>query len=161
MDLTNNSLPEIMQLSTAQLGFQNVEKVIVQSATARFTERNGSYLWHILQHVSFTHFVELIKIKDKTKRVFFELLIIKTTPSVQELKRQIDTIAYERVGLSNNNELSFSQLHQKIVPEQATDAIKSIYLFDFIGLNASQLVEERDLETGILDHLQEFIQELG
>ncbi len=161
VDSPNKSLPEIMQLLTAQSGFQNIEKEIVQSANAQFTERNGSYLWHLVQHISFTHFVELIKIKDKTKRVFFELLIIKTTPSVQELKRQIDTLAYERVGLSGSTGLAFEQLQHKIVPEQATDAIKSIYLFDFMGLSTSQLVEEKDLETAILDHLQAFILELG
>jgi predicted nuclease of restriction endonuclease-like (RecB) superfamily len=162
VDSPNKSpLPEIMQLSTALSGSPNLQKEIVQSATAQFTERNESYLWHLIQHISFTHFVELLKIKDPTKRIFFELLIIKTTPSVQELKRQIDTLAYERVGLSEKTQLAFQQLEQKIIPEQATDAIKSIYLFDFMGLNASHLVEERDLETAILDHLQAFILELG
>jgi predicted nuclease of restriction endonuclease-like (RecB) superfamily len=161
VDSPNKSLPEIMQLSTALSGSPNLQKEFVQSATAQFTERNESYLWHLIQHISFTHFVELLKIKDPTKRIFFELLIIKTTPSVQELKRQIDTLAYERVGLSEKTELAFQQLEQKIIPEQATDAIKSIYLFDFMGLNASHLVEERDLETAILDHLQAFILELG
>ena len=160
-DFPNKTLPEIMQLSTAQLGFQNTGKEIGQSATAQFIERNGSYLLHIVNNISFTHFVELIKIEDNTKRVFFELLILKTMPSVQELKRQINTLAFERVGLSENTGLAFEQLQRKIDPQQASDAIKSVFFFDFLGLKTSSLIEEKELETALLDHLQDFLIELG
>jgi predicted nuclease of restriction endonuclease-like (RecB) superfamily len=160
-DFPNKTLPEIMQLSNAQLGFQNTGKEIGQSATAQFIERNGSYLLHIVNNISFTHFVELIKIEDNTKRVFFELLILKTMPSVQELKRQINTLAFERVGLSENTGLAFEQLQRKIDPQQASDAIKSVFFFDFLGLKTSSLIEEKELETALLDHLQDFLIELG
>jgi predicted nuclease of restriction endonuclease-like (RecB) superfamily len=115
----------------------------------------------VLERISFTHLTELIKIEDKTKRSFYELLILKTTPSVKELKRQISTLAYERVGLSKNTEIAFDQLQQKIIPEKANDAIKSIYTFDFLGLKSDTLIEESDLENALLNHLQDFIQELG
>ena len=96
-----------------------------------------------------------------SKIKFYELLILKTTPSVKELQRHINTLAYERLGLSNDVELSFDQMQQKIEPEQALDAVKSVYFFDFLGLNTQKLVEEKDLETALLNHLQEFILELG
>jgi hypothetical protein len=57
--------------------------------------------------------------------------------------------------------MAFGQLQQKIIPESANDAIKSVYLFDFMGLNSNELIEEKDLESALLNHLQEFIQELG
>jgi hypothetical protein len=47
------------------------------------------YYSKLFTNISFTHFAELIKIKDTTKRKFYELLIVKNTLSVRELERQI------------------------------------------------------------------------
>jgi hypothetical protein len=90
-----------------------------------------NYFQNLIERTSFSHFVELIKIEDGTKRKFFELIILKTTPSVQELKRQINTLAYERVGLSQDLDLATNQLLGKIEPTKVEDSIKNIYLFDF------------------------------
>jgi predicted nuclease of restriction endonuclease-like (RecB) superfamily len=160
--LSHKPFFEIMQLSTAQLDTTTKsENEIVQSPTARLEQRNTNYLQHLVQQISFTHFAELIKIEDKTKRAFFELLVIKTTPSVQELRRQINTLAFERVGLSENMEFALEQLQLKIEPQQASDAVKSVFLFDFLGINTLQLIEENELETALINHLQEFLIELG
>jgi predicted nuclease of restriction endonuclease-like (RecB) superfamily len=160
-NLPKSSFVEIVQLPTAQFDDDTIIASKVQLTTAQFSERNDKYLLHIIQNISFTHFAELIKIDDKTKRVFFELLVLKTTPSVKELQRQINTLAFERVGLSSDTELAFTQLQSKIEPEKSSDAIKSIYTFDFLGLKSDSLIEETDLETALLQHLQDFIQELG
>lgn len=90
-----------------------------------------NYFQNLIERTSFSHFVELIKIEDGTKRKFFELIILKTTPSVQELKRQINTLAYERVGLSQDLDLATNQLLGKIEPTKVEGSIKNIYLFDF------------------------------
>ena len=110
---------------------------------------------------SYTHLTELIKIDDVTKRNFYELLIIKTQPSVDELKRQINTIAYERLGLSKDKELAFEQLKKKIEPTTSTDLVKSHYFFEFLGINKPDLIEETELEHALISNLQEFILELG
>jgi predicted nuclease of restriction endonuclease-like (RecB) superfamily len=123
--------------------------------------KTDNYYRLVLERISFSHFIELIKIEDKTKRNFYELVILKTTPSVIELKRQINTLAFERVGLSKKLELAHEDLLEKISPELPEHAIKSIYTFDFLGLNADSLIEEKDLEIALLNHLQAFIQELG
>jgi hypothetical protein len=52
-------------------------------------------------------------------------------------------------------------VNQKIIPQKPTDIIKNIYAFEFLDLKERELVEESDLETALLDHLQEFILELG
>lgn len=115
----------------------------------------------IITSVSFSHFVELIKISDELKRKFYELLILKTTLSVNELKRQISTLTYERLGLSGDYEKAFSQIQQKIMPEQNTDIIKSHYFFEFLDINQPELIEETELEQALINHLQQFILELG
>jgi predicted nuclease of restriction endonuclease-like (RecB) superfamily len=42
-----------------------------------------------------------------------------------------------------------------------TDIIKSVYAFEFLGLKTKDAVEESDLETALLDHLQDFMLEMG
>lgn len=115
----------------------------------------------LLSKLSYSHLVELIKIQDNLKRAYYEIACIKGTWSVRELKRQINTLAFERVGLSANPESANEQLLKKITPELPQDAIKNIYAFDFLGLKGDSLLEEKDLETALLNHLQEFIRELG
>lgn len=115
----------------------------------------------ILQNLSYSHLEQLIQIEDSLKRTYYEMACIKGTWSVKELKRQINTLAYERVGLSSNTDLAQEQLLSKISPELPENAIKNIYSFDFLGLKSDILIEEKDLETALLNHLQYFIQELG
>lgn len=119
------------------------------------------YVEEIISKISYSHFIELIKIQDENKRRFFELLIVKTTPSVRELKKQISTLTYERMGLSYSQDKAMNQLLQKIVPEKTEDAIKNIYNFDFLGIRSDSMIEEINLETALLTHLQDFIHELG
>ena len=158
---------QIGQLSTDEFNLIDNEKLAIrQLATDKSQKTNDlgkseNYYRSILEKISFTHFAELIKIEDKTKRTFYELIVLKTIPSVKELKRQINTLAFERVGLSTNVDLAQEQLLNKITPEMPFDAIKNIYTFDFLGLKNDGLIEEKELEAALLSHLQDFIQEMG
>lgn len=122
---------------------------------------DSKYFIKIFSKISYTHFVELIKISDDNKRKFYELLIIKNTLSVRELERQIATFTYERLGLSGNHETAFAEIQQKINPAEPSDAVKSIYFFDFLNLPNAHLVEETELEEALISHLEKFILELG
>jgi predicted nuclease of restriction endonuclease-like (RecB) superfamily len=124
-------------------------------------QEDESYYKQIFTQISYTHFVELIKIKEPTKRKFYELSIIRNTLSVRELERQIATLTYERVGLSESSELAFKELQNKIIPETTNDAIKSIYFFDFLNLPNAHLIQENQLEAALINHLEKFILELG
>jgi predicted nuclease of restriction endonuclease-like (RecB) superfamily len=120
-----------------------------------------NYYKELISNVSFTHFAELIKIKDTNKRIFYEMMILKNTLSVRELEKQIVTLAYERVGLSQNAENSVVELQSKITPSFAEDAVKSIYFFDFLNLPSQHLIQESQLEEALINHLEKFILELG
>lgn len=115
----------------------------------------------LIQKVSFTHFTELIKIKDSLKRQYYEMLIIKQTLSVRELQRQINSLSFERLGLSVNKNKALKNIKKSIEPSQPTDAIKDFYSFEFIDLPNKEFIEESDLETALLNHLEKFILELG
>lgn len=163
------SYPQILGLITQELKnmlpsnflTENVEKSILGSATQELPNEGLKHNSTIFQNISYTHFTELIKIEDSTKRRFYELLILKTQPSVKELKRQIDTLTFERVGLSGNHKTSFDEVMNKIQPQQVTDLVKSHYFFEFLNVGQPHLIEETELEQALVSHLQQFISELG
>jgi len=111
--------------------------------------------------LSYSHFIELIKIENPVKRRYYELLILKTQPTVKALKREIATLSYERLGLSEDTEKAFLQLTRRISPMYPHDVIKSHYFFEFLGINAPELIEESELENALIGHLQHFMIELG
>lgn len=140
---------------------QSILGIPSQKLQTTDNQDNIVYFENLLTKISYSNFVEIIKIKDANKRRFYELLVIKNTLSVEELKRQIATLSYERVGLSANSELALGELNNKITPQKPTDAIKSIYLFDFLGLPNAHLIEETELEDALINHLTLFMLEMG
>jgi len=139
----------------------NILGSLTQELQKTDIEVDKAHYMKILSSVSYTHFVELLKIEDDLKRKFYELLILNSQLSVRELKRQIHSLAFERVGLSENNEIAYKQLKQKIEPAKNIDLVKSHYFFEFLNFNNPNLIEETELEQALLSHLHEFIIELG
>lgn len=115
----------------------------------------------LLNSLSFSHFTELLKVTDPVKRTYYEILTIKNSLSVRELKRQINTLAFERTGLSSNTAAAVKAIEKGLVPAKAAEAVKDIYLFEFLNITGNKIIQEGELETTLLDHLQEFIMEMG
>ncbi len=131
---------------------------IFQSTTEKFPQIEPAKLFN---NLSFSHFAELIYIDEPLKRVFYEIETIKGCWSVKELKRQIESSCYERSNLSNKPELLTGLVHQKAEHYTTTNIIKSPYVFEFLGYKSSDVVEESDFETMLINHIQDFILELG
>jgi len=115
----------------------------------------------LFKRISYTHFIELIRIDDPLKRLFYELECVKGTWSVMELKRQIGSLLYERTGLSGNKEKLLALTHQKSNVQSFPDLIRDPYIFEFIGLRPYEVLPEKELEQALLDHLLQFLLELG
>ncbi|ANH79569.1 cytoplasmic protein [Niabella ginsenosidivorans] len=115
----------------------------------------------IISRLSFSHLTELIKIEDPLKRSFYEIECIKGTWGVRQLKRQINSMYFERSGLSGQPAKLARLVQEKTTPQTPVDIIKNIYAFEFLNISLKPVVEESDLETALLDNLQEFIIELG
>lgn len=114
----------------------------------------------IVAKLSFTHLAELINIDDPTKRAFYEIECIKGNWSVRELKRQINSLYYERSGLSLDK-AKLAQLTQQGVETQAALNIRDPYIFEFLGLKPAEVMGESHLEDQLTDKLQAFLLELG
>lgn len=115
----------------------------------------------ILNNLSYSHIELLLNQEDKIKRVFYEIESIKNTWSVRELKRQINSLYYERSGLSQKPTLLADIVNKQSEKERPLDIIKNIYSFDFLEMSTKDIVEESDLESALIENLQGFILELG
>jgi predicted nuclease of restriction endonuclease-like (RecB) superfamily len=148
---------------TASDELKKNKKQISQTASDELNEAEiAHYLSQLFVTASYSHFLELIKLEDTMKRRFYELMIIKTTPSVKELERHIDSLTFERLGFSENKAYALTELLGKIQPTKSTDIIKSHYFFEFLNLpQSTYLLEESDLEEALINQLQHFILELG
>lgn len=155
---------QILGLMPQELDHLSSEKILglpTQELPPALNIEEEEHYKAVLSNISYTHFTELIKIDDLDKRRYYELLVLKTQLSVKELKRQIHSLSFERLGLSSNQSLAFQELKNKIQPTSADDLVKSHYFFDFLNLSSTVLLSEQELETALLDHLQEFLLELG
>jgi predicted nuclease of restriction endonuclease-like (RecB) superfamily len=113
----------------------------------------------LISQLSFSHIVEILAVKDALARYFYETECMRCNWSVRELRRQIATNLFVRAGVSKKPEELLKPLKR---PErQIQDEIKQPFFFEFLGLKAQDVVEEKDLEQALIDHLQEFIMELG
>jgi predicted nuclease of restriction endonuclease-like (RecB) superfamily len=114
----------------------------------------------LINKLSFTHFVELIRVQNSLQKTFYELQSIKENWSVQDLKRAINTNLYARTGLSKNKTSIIKKL-KKDLPLTPEELIKNPYSLEFLGLSEKKEFTENDLESAIINHLQQFISEMG
>ena len=113
----------------------------------------------IIERLSFSHLCEIMTQKDPLARFFYETECIKGTWSVKELRRQISTNLYFRSGASQDPK----KLLASIKPETTSPAlaIRQPFTFEFLGLQAKDVITESDLEDALITHLQDFLLELG
>ncbi len=162
----------------AYLGFYQAYPQIVRSLPAQFHTgvmdvlantqnkvRSATALSQIepqklLSALSYTHFEQLLAIADATKRSFYEIECIQGNWSVRELKRQINSLYYERSGLSHDQQ-KLSKLANTNADVQQGFNIRDPYIFEFLGLKAAEVMSESHLEQQLTDKLQAFMLELG
>ena len=115
----------------------------------------------LISQLSFTHLCELFPITNAVKRIFYEMECIKGSWTVKELKRQISSLYYERTGLSNDPEKMTAYIQNQSLPVHPKELLKDHHVFEFLGITDKTIIEESTIEQALLDHLQEFILELG
>lgn len=113
----------------------------------------------LVSNLSFSHIREIMVIEDSFERFFYETECMKCNWSVRELRRQIKTNLFVRAGISKKPELLLTKSIDNANSNALT--IKDPFTFEFLGLDAKEAVSESDLEQALMDHLQEFMLELG
>ena len=112
-------------------------------------------------YLSWSHYLKLMRIKNVDERHFYEIEAAKNDWSLSELKRQYDSSLYERLALSGDKEKVLQLAQKGQVVETPADAVKDPYILEFLGLPELPVYSESELETRIIDHLQQFLLELG
>ena len=111
--------------------------------------------------LSFSHYVFLMRIPNIDERHFYEIEAVHNGWGIKELERQYDSSLYERLALSRDKEGIERLSTEGQIIEKPEDLLKDPYVLEFTGLPELAKYSETDLETKIIDHLQEFLLELG
>ena len=114
--------------------------------------------------LSWSHYLQLLQISDENERHFYEKECENSNWSVRELSRQIKSSLYLRLLLSKgeiNKDKVMQLAKQGVTYNNPNDLIKDPMVLEFLGAIEAKPKIESDLETMILNHLQDFLLELG
>lgn len=116
----------------------------------------------LCNQLSWSHNRLIMNIEDEKKRNFYLEETIKSNWGVRQLERQINSFYYERL-ISTNKEYKdevrdeINLLERK---ETIKDFIKDPYILEFLDIKNQKFLE-KDLEANLLEHIQDFLLELG
>ena len=111
--------------------------------------------------LSWSHYLELIKIDDEQKRKFYLNECINSKWSVRELQRQRDSLLYERLTISADKEKILELSEKGQILKTSKDLVKDPFVLEFLDIKENTDYLESDLEKNIIEHLKDFLLELG
>jgi predicted nuclease of restriction endonuclease-like (RecB) superfamily len=111
--------------------------------------------------LTWTHYKHLIRLQDKDKRSFYIAETVKNAWTVRDLERQIHSLLFERLLLSQDKENVLSIAQGSSNPSEPFQIIKDPTVLEFLGLKPQASYYEEDLEAALITHLQDFLLELG
>lgn len=111
--------------------------------------------------LNWSQYRRLIQIEDPDKREYYELESVNGGWTARETERQINSMLYERLLLSNEKEKVLAVARNQRIPESPTEVIKDPMVLEFLGLERKAAYYEKDLESAIISHIAEFLLEMG
>jgi len=155
-----SSLPESIRL-TVSAKLRSIGKDAGSGIVGSLTPQSHIDGNTLISRLSFTHIAELTNIDDGSKRSFYELECIRGNWSVRELKRQINSLYFQRSGLSRNQKKLRELVQGDAEQAERRLSIRDPYVFEFLGIKSREVMHESSLEDALLDKLQDFLLELG
>ncbi len=133
--------------------FYNLYKSRISASAMRNSENSFKLSW--------THYLKLLPIENDEERRFYEIECIKGNWSIRELQRQFNSALYERLILSRDKK-KITQLSEKgQILKEPVDVIKDPYVLEFLALKEEASYTEPEMESAIIDKLEDFMLELG
>ncbi len=111
--------------------------------------------------LSWTHYRMLLKVEDEKVRNFYLEECEKSNWSTRQLERQINSFYYQRLLSSQDKDNVRDEIHTLEKGIDAKDIIRDPYVLEFLGLEQTPNLYEKDIEQGLINHLQKFLLELG
>ena len=156
-NLLNNSAKEIRQTSAES----QVPVIRRTSAELDVTEDWMLPAAMLFNRISYSNLSLISQIDDPIKRSFYEIENIKGCWSNRELDRQISSSYFERSGLSKNKAALSAMVKQEAVTLTPVDILHEPVTLEFLGFKSKETWTESDLEEAIINHMQEFLLEMG
>lgn len=122
------------------------------------TYPNGNTL---RSQLNWSQYRRLIQIDDPDKREYYELESVNNAWTARETERQINSMLYERLLMSNDKESVLAVARKQRIPESPAEVIKDPMVLEFLGLHRESSYYEKDLESSIISHLTDFLLEMG
>lgn len=111
--------------------------------------------------LTWSHYVELLKLEDPLERSFYEKECAQEHWGVRELKRQMKSMLFQRIALSTDKKAVLRLAQEGQIIEQPQDILREPYVFEFTGLPQLPVYKEGDLEEALVGNLSQFLLELG
>lgn len=111
--------------------------------------------------LNWTQYRLLSRIEDTDKRAFYMAESIKNHWTSRQLERQINSLLYERLLMSNDKESVLAVANGEKQVSEAKEIIKDPMFLEFLGLKRESNYYEKELEQAIITHLQDFLLEMG
>ena len=111
--------------------------------------------------LSWTHYLILMRIQNEDERDFYERLAIQENWGKRELSRQYGRSLYERMLIGKDKQQILRLSKKGRLAEKPADLVKDPYILEFLGIPEQTDFSETELESRLIDHLQEFLLELG
>jgi predicted nuclease of restriction endonuclease-like (RecB) superfamily len=111
--------------------------------------------------LNWTHYKLLLPFENQDKREYYILEATRNNWTARQLERQINSQLFERLLLSSDKEKVLEIARGELQLSEASEIIKDPMVLEFLGLRRESAYYERDFETALITHLQEFLLELG
>ncbi len=115
----------------------------------------------LYSQLNWSQYKLLIAIPDADKREYYQLEAVNNCWTKRELERQINSMLYERLLLSNDKESVLAVARKQRIPQNPREIIKDPMVLEFLGLEKKAKYYEENLESALISHLQNFILEMG
>ena len=154
-------LPEDNILNASKKTSELVFPSLFSRDSSALPWQNAEYYERLFRSLSWSQLMILARLDDPLKRAFYELECQKSCWSRRELQRQINSLLYERIGLSKDKDALLKLADEGQLTESVSLIIRDPYLLEFLGLEEKSEYSEAQLEQALIDHLQKFLLELG
>ncbi len=114
----------------------------------------------LCSELAWSHYRLIMRVENPLARAYYLNECAGQNWSVRVLQRNISTFYYERLLSSQQKKEALA--HGNHVEKQSlADFIKDPYVFEFLNIPQPYLANEKEIETALIDNLQQFLLELG
>jgi predicted nuclease of restriction endonuclease-like (RecB) superfamily len=127
------------------------------------TFKGTEFRTQCMPNLSWSHIKLIMRLTDKNAMQYYLTEAAANNWSVRTLDRNISTLYYRRLLSSQKKDLVIEEMRNKTVvfQQDKLEFIKNPTVLEFLGLPGNSSYIEAELEKAIIDHIQQFLLELG